>query len=886
MKHLKYKILILAIAAFLPAAVFASNTNGTIDSDYKYAWSENFGWINFNASNGNVSVTDSAITGYAWSDNYGWINLSPASSGVANDGYGDLSGYAWGENLGWINFSAVSIDSSGYFGGYAVISQDSSQISFNCSNIDSCAESDFKIRTDWRPRSVRPACNNALDDDGDGKIDYPSDPGCSSLTDDDEIDPNSVNPEMFNPPIAPFKVLINNGENTTSDFLVELKLFAGSDTKKMAISNFFDFRNASQIPFQEEIGWNLCEGQADVCEEIATAGQSHEFRVYVKFYTKYGLASETVSDGIIYKIEIDLEEEPEEETFFEPEKKEEGIAEEKAKKKKQSLPEPESEEESRIGQIINKLKEILESTRDKIITPPKILISRLLPIADEFFNPNYFKIDLKKIPLAKIAFEKLSAIIPKFLRPKSLKVAPPRLALEKIVPQEASFAFRGKWRLIPEKPIKIFVFAPLPDYLSNLAKKFPALDKTFQEVGITRMADVSKLQGAKFTLRGLASDSGLRKVKIGSQDFYLPAGIPLAQLSAEVKQKIPAEIIFAKAGAELIDFEIDLTLDNQGKTRQKITAVSGKPIKLVVKPDGPADAVKGYLMFTGKYNQSLSLRGVNEAKRNERRSNPADSPANPDNNLATIKKTRDYFSRFAMFVTTRGLFSKPALAKEETDNASYKLQDFFSSMFFAKPSFAYQYEEPVEAEEKLVLMEFDYNDSDNDGIWTAEIQAPAVEGEYEVVTVIYYTDPELGARAIRLTTVVDPEGYVYETYKDKEIRIPGAIASLYWLNPGTKKYQLWPAAEYIQENPQITAISGKYSFLVPAGTYYLTIEAPGYLNYEGKPFQVREGSGVHENIELKTKYWWLKIINWQTIILIFVVLLLFYNFYRDKIRNR
>ena len=137
-----------------------------------------------------------------------------------------------------------------------------------------------------------------------------------------------------------------------------------------------------------------------------------------------------------------------------------------------------------------------------------------------------------------------------------------------------------------------------------------------------------------------------------------------------------------------------------------------------------------------------------------------------------------------------------------------------------------------------------------------------------------------------MTTVVDPEGYVYEKYKDKEIRIPGAIASLYWLNPGTKEYQLWPAAEYSQENPQITAISGKYSFLVPAGTYYLTIEAPGYLDYQGKPFQVREGSGVHENIELRSKYWWLKVINWQTIALVIVIILLFYNFYRDKMRRK
>jgi hypothetical protein len=34
-----------------------------------------------------------------------------------------------------------------------------------------------------------PACSNGKDDDGDGRIDFPADPGCTSATDDDETDP-------------------------------------------------------------------------------------------------------------------------------------------------------------------------------------------------------------------------------------------------------------------------------------------------------------------------------------------------------------------------------------------------------------------------------------------------------------------------------------------------------------------------------------------------------------------------------------------------------------------------------------------------------------------------------------------------------------------------
>jgi len=137
-----------------------------------------------------------------------------------------------------------------------------------------------------------------------------------------------------------------------------------------------------------------------------------------------------------------------------------------------------------------------------------------------------------------------------------------------------------------------------------------------------------------------------------------------------------------------------------------------------------------------------------------------------------------------------------------------------------------------------------------------------------------------------LITVVDPEGYVYEKDGIKETRIPGAIVSLFWLNPEIKQYELWPAKEYQQENPQITDATGKYSFLVPPGMYYLKVEAPKYPTYQSDTFSVKEGSGIHMNIELKTKYWWLKVIDWKTILLLVVILLLLYNFYRDRIRER
>lgn len=144
---------VLARGVFVLAFVFAcapfahaSTTNGTIDSSYKYAWGNVAGYVNFAPQYGNISVTDSTVTGYAWSANDGWINLSPSGSGVTNDSNGTLGGFAWDSSQGWISFSGVSINSSGKFTGQAT-GANGYILNFDCSSCN--------VQTDWRPASSR-----------------------------------------------------------------------------------------------------------------------------------------------------------------------------------------------------------------------------------------------------------------------------------------------------------------------------------------------------------------------------------------------------------------------------------------------------------------------------------------------------------------------------------------------------------------------------------------------------------------------------------------------------------------------------------------------------------------------------------------------------------
>lgn len=117
---------------------------GSIIGSSAYAWGENMGWINFLANGGDISITDTAVTGYAWNSNYGWINLSPSTGGVTNNCSGILGGNAWSETLGWIDFSGAKIDSNGKFvGTIGTSGSTTGRITFDCANCE--------IKTDWRP---------------------------------------------------------------------------------------------------------------------------------------------------------------------------------------------------------------------------------------------------------------------------------------------------------------------------------------------------------------------------------------------------------------------------------------------------------------------------------------------------------------------------------------------------------------------------------------------------------------------------------------------------------------------------------------------------------------------------------------------------------------
>ncbi len=422
-------------------------------------------------------------------------------------------------------------------------------------------------------------------------------------------------------------------------------------------------------------------------------------------------------------------------------------------------------------------------------------------------------------PIAKL-YSEIQLWVPTWFK------APPienKIPVESFVAKQTPAALKGVWKYAGTASVNKFVFAPLPKEFLALEKQFPQVKTILQKVGVNRLNDLDKLKSVQMYLPGLTHAVAFNNPEIKTSQFGAEKAIPLGELPQNIKDKIPTNIVFARAAGQLVDFKIAMSLTAQNRPEQKISTVSGKSLQLTVKPDFPAKRIRGYLVFRSK--------------------------------------------------TPQARLEMP-------------LADLINSLFFAEPAFAYTQDQPVPVEEKLVLLTFDYTDPDGDGIYTADIQSPIPSGEYEIITVIDYKDPDLGSKQIRLITVVDPEGYVYEEINGKELRIPNASVTLYHLNTISNSYEQWPAKDFQQSNPQITDVRGSYSFLVTGGTYYIKVEAPGYAAYKGDPFTVDEGGGVHLNIELKSKYWWLNSFDWKTTLLILVAMLLLFNFYKDKIRDR
>ena len=373
-------------------------------------------------------------------------------------------------------------------------------------------------------------------------------------------------------------------------------------------------------------------------------------------------------------------------------------------------------------------------------------------------------------------------------------------------------------------PVEQVVTRETPE---SLQRKWDLVRATrFMKISILPLPDSIKKLALDFptfqeTLEkvGIGKEGGIEKLRVAKLSFPGLAetvGIKSEMLNiqsftAEDKIKIPSNFVFARVAEGGIDLDTEISFGAGSSVIKIINTIQNKPLYLVIKPDREVSKITGYVVF--KSVASENPRGSSTASASLIDTfmlSPESETGEPNGKGATIQKD-------------------------------------------------------------LVTNKFEYTDSDEDGIYIANIISPEIEGNYNIKTVIEYKNTAKSSLEENTTLVVDPEGYIYESFGGRETRIKEAIATLYWLNTETKKYEVWPARDFQQKNPQITDKTGRYSFLVPEGQYYIEVKTNGYADYKGGVFEVTEGSGIHVNIELKIVNWWQRILTSERIIIMILL---------------
>jgi hypothetical protein len=408
------------------------------------------------------------------------------------------------------------------------------------------------------------------------------------------------------------------------------------------------------------------------------------------------------------------------------------------------------------------------------------------------------------------------------------------------VPVEPQVALQGL-KTMTVNPLGGFALNHLGTNVAFFANKLPQLQGVLDSLNINtgKSSDIAKLTQTELYLPGL------------TQTILTPTEILKANQPAKTNQP-PAVAVNPATQAEL---------QAQNLQANAIAGVKGVPLANL-----SAEAlakIPTNLVFAGtsggliNFSSTLTVdkQGIAEQKITTISGKPVELVIRPDNPA----------SKVVGIITLKSLASAGGAAN----------QNIFAKLFTAALTTVNTVPTTQSASVGLLVQKFEYSEV-SPGVFKAEINAPTAEGNYEVTTVAEYKDTSLASTETNLILVVDPEGYVYKQTPAGKLRIENATVSIYWLNPDTKKYEIWQAEKFLQKNPILTNDTGKYSFMVPQGMYYLTASATDYYDFKGAPFSIKEDNGIRIDIELKTKSFLPDWFNWQIVIagLLFIIMAL------------
>ncbi len=149
---------------------------------------------------------------------------------------------------------------------------------------------------------------------------------------------------------------------------------------------------------------------------------------------------------------------------------------------------------------------------------------------------------------------------------------------------------------------------------------------------------------------------------------------------------------------------------------------------------------------------------------------------------------------------------------------------------------------------------YQFNKNIDSGVWSSEIKFDSSIEE-----------------CVPVITASDGAGNVQEKIDDKILiskagYIKNSTLTVYWFDDVENRFVVWDASIYGQENPITTNSLGKYSFMLPAGKYYIEAKSLGKRTTVSNIIKLESTSIINDSWELLPawKFWQIaeqKIIN-------------------------
>jgi hypothetical protein len=147
---------------------------------------------------------------------------------------------------------------------------------------------------------------------------------------------------------------------------------------------------------------------------------------------------------------------------------------------------------------------------------------------------------------------------------------------------------------------------------------------------------------------------------------------------------------------------------------------------------------------------------------------------------------------------------------------------------------------------------FALRQDEGSGLWRGVLSFQAV-GVYTLEALAVDGAGNRAKQALAGVAVSAPARLMGKARGGQDQPVSGAKVTLYYRQPGSGQWVVWDGAGFGQRNPQVSKANGAFEMLVPAGTYYLKVEARDYQTLVSRQFVLDQPTPLVPTVRLTAR---------------------------------